>query len=227
MTEAPASPYTAIVFDLDGTVVDSHGPIARTVNRVLDRRGLPPVPTERVYAMIGLPLAEIFELVLPPGLHQPVATCVDDYRALFDAEVLPAISPIPGATEAIQVVARGPWQLGVATGRRTDTAEEMLERCSLRQHFVSVLGTDRVPRPKPYPDVLLAVLEEMGGVPPEDVLVVGDSSHDVAMARAAGASVCAVTWGAQERETLLGSAPDWCLDAWGDLIGLLGLRDER
>ncbi len=214
--------FEAIVFDLDGTVIDSPRLIVQTVQRVVERRALPAVDATAVHALMGLPLDEVFQAVLGPAARYLVPQCVDEYRLLFDAEVLPVIRPIEGAAEALAVAARQGVPLGIATGRRTDTAVAMLERCALAHHFVAVLGTDRVERPKPHPDVLLRLLEGMGGIRAARTLVVGDSTHDVAMARAAGAAACAVTWGAQARVRLASAAPDWCVDRWDELLALLG-----
>ena len=216
--------FEALVFDLDGTLLASHDLVARTINRVLDARGHPTVDPQRVHAMTGLPLEDIFTAVLPAAAAEETLTCVDEYRERFQHEVLPVVEAIPGAAEALgRIRATGAWPLGVATGRLTDTAEEMLDRCGLRRHFQVVLGADAAPRPKPYPDLLLEVLGRLGSIDPTQVLVVGDSAADVAMALAAGAPACAVTWGAQEAENLLRSEPTWCVDTWDELLGLLGV----
>lgn len=216
-------PLQAIVFDLDGTLLDSHELVARTVNRVLEARGYPVVQAQRVHAMTGLPIEHIFREVIPAAEAEQALTCVDEYRALFDRDVLPAVSPIPGAPAAVDAVATLGLPLGVATGRLTHTAHEMLRRCGLLRHFPVVLGHDSVARPKPYPDLLLEVLRRLGGPAPAATLVVGDSAADVAMAKAAGAPVCAVTWGAQTGQQLRAVSPDWCVDTWDELLALLGL----
>ncbi len=217
--------FDALVFDLDGTILDSHDLVARTINRVLDARGHPTIDPQRVHSMTGLPLEDIFSAVLPAAAAEEMLTCVDEYRERFQHEVLPVVEPIPGAPEALdRISASRQWPLGIATGRLTETAEEMLARCGLRQHFRVVLGADAAPRPKPYPDLLLEVLGRMGQYEPTRILVVGDSAADVAMALAAGASACAVTWGAQDAPNLLRADPTWCIDTWAELLDLLGLR---
>jgi len=213
--------FGAIVFDLDGTLIASHDLIASTVNSVLVSRGHPVVDAGAVHALTGLPLEEIFRAVLPAAEHESALRCVDEYRRIFDRDVLPALEPIPGTRQMLAtVVPLAP--LAVATGRLTSTARLMLARSGLDGYFGVVLGADAVIRPKPYPDLLLEVLFRLGRIAPASVLVVGDSAADVAMARAAGARVCAVTWGAQTREALLETGPDWCVDCWEQLTALLG-----
>jgi phosphoglycolate phosphatase len=222
-THSGSFPFEAVVFDLDGTLVASHELIARTVNRVLANRGQPVVEAAEVHALTGLPLETIFRAVLPAAEVETARACVDAYRLIFDRDVLPAIEPIAGTLEVLASLAA--WApLGVATGRMTVTAEQMVGRCGLSQYFQTVLGADLVARPKPAPDLLHLVLERLGGIDPGRVLVVGDSGADVAMARAAGARVCAVTWGAQSRETLLATEPHWCIDRWEELLALLERR---
>ena len=210
----------AIVFDLDGTLIDSHDLIASTVNRVLDSRGHPVVDAAAVHALTGLPLETIFRNVLPAAAAESALACVDVYRDIFQRDVLPAVEPIRGAPEAVAALA-GVAPLAVATGRLTDTAGLMLDRCGLADYFGAVLGADLVSRPKPAPDLLLLALERLGGPEPARTLVVGDSAADVAMARAAGAYACAVTWGAQARPALLSAEPHWCIDRWDELTALL------
>jgi len=216
-----AALFGAIVFDLDGTLIASHDLIASTVNSVLVSRGHPVVDAGAVHALTGLPLEEIFRAVLPAAEHESALRCVDEYRRIFDRDVLPALEPIPGTRQMLAtVVPLAP--LAVATGRLTSTARLMLARSGLDGYFGVVLGADAAIRPKPYPDLLLEVLFRLGRIAPASVLVVGDSAADVAMARAAGARVCAVTWGAQTREALLETGPDWCVDCWEQLTALLG-----
>lgn len=223
MIDAPSIPFAAVVFDLDGTLANSHELVALTVNRVLHRRGYPLIEAREVHGMTGLPIESIFQAVLPAADVEHTLSCVDEYRDLFDRDVLPAIEPIPGAPEAVRIVASGGWPLAVATGRLTRTAELMVRAMGMARHFGAVVGIDVVPRPKPYPDVLIEALARIGGIAPRETLVVGDSAADVAMARAAGARVCAVTWGAQTRADLLSAQPTWCIDRWEELYRLLEL----
>lgn len=218
----------AVVFDLDGTLANSHTLIARTVNRVLAERGYPSVEPSRVHAMTGLPLLEIFEAMLPPAAREEAPGCVVRYRERFDAEVLPDLRPIDGARETVLWTATLGPPLAVATGRLTSTARTMLHSFGLLDQFRVVLGVDGVPRPKPYPDLLLAVLRLLGGLPAASVLVVGDATADVQMAHEAGAAVCAVTWGAQPREMLERAEPEWCVDSWGAVREVIGsFRADR
>lgn len=220
-TLAVSCPFAAIVFDLDGTLLASHDLIAQTVNRVLAGRGHQPVEAQSVHALTGRPIEAIFGALLPAPFADRLPEYVLAYRELFDREVLPVVEPIPGAREALAAIA-GRAPLAVATGRWTSTAQLMLQRCRLDHHFEAILGSDLVEQPKPAPDLLLLTLERLGGIDPTHVLVVGDSGADVGMAQAAGAHACAVTWGAQPRESLLRTEPRWCVDRWSELLDLLG-----
>jgi phosphoglycolate phosphatase-like HAD superfamily hydrolase len=211
----------AIVWDLDGTILDSHDAVARTVNRVLQARGHPEAEARQVHAMTGLPIEAIFEAVLPAAELEHTLAYVDEYRVIFRAEVIPTVQPIPGAREAFAEFATLGLPMGVATGRLTDQAEAMLATTKLRHHFQVVSGWDVVTRPKPYPDLLLSVMAALGHIPPEGAVVVGDSAADIAMAHAGGVMVCAVTWGAQTRDQLLEAQPQWCVDTWAELSDLL------
>lgn len=217
-----AGPFSALVFDLDGTILRSHELIARTINLVLEGRGHSPVEAARVMKMSGLPLELIFETVLPAAQAEQATACVDEYRTIFDRDVVPSVAPIPGAPEAIVRIADSRrWPLAIATGRLSTTARAMLRTTGLEGYFASVVGIDLVPRPKPYPDVLVRALEELGGVPAQRALMIGDTTADIAVSRSAGVPVCAVTWGAQTRGELQEARPDWCVDTWAELLILL------
>lgn len=221
----PSLSFAALVFDLDGTVLRSHELIAQTVNLVLGRQGHPSVDPGQVMALSGLPLETIFEAVLPAAAAEQALACCTDYRTIFERDVVPTVQPIPGAPEALaRIAATGRWSLAIATGRYSTTARAMLRVTGLEHHFQGIAGIDLVARPKPYPDVLFRALDDLGGLPATEVLVIGDTAADVAMSLAAGARVCAVTWGAQPRDRLLEAQPHWCVDTWDDLLALLDAR---
>ena len=213
--------FAALVFDLDGTLLDSQDLIAQTVNRVLAERGHQPVDPAAVHVMMGLPLEDIYQAFLPAAAQHQLAACLQAHREVFMRDMVPRARPLPGAAEAVAALAADGRRMAVATNRLTGTAAAMLEHCGLAGHFEAIHGVDLVERPKPFPDLLLHTLTVLGGLPPEQVLVVGDSGADVAMALAAGAPVCAVTWGAQPRSALLELEPTWCVDRWQELLDLL------
>ena len=214
-------PFAALVFDLDGTLVDSQALIATTINRVVTGRGHPPADETALHAMVGMPLEDVYLAILPAEAQDELAGCVEDHRVLFHEEMVPLIQPMPGAPDAVATLSRAGWRMAVATNRLTSTACAMLRTCGMAPHFAAICGVDLVERPKPYPDLLLHTLQQLGGIAPADVLMIGDSGADVAMALAAGAQVCAVTWGAQSRANLLELEPTWCVDTWQGLLELL------
>ena len=115
----------------------------------------------------------------------------------------------------------GLW-LAVATSKTARIAREALEAAGLVDFFALVLGVDSVGQPKPAPNLVLVILAELGAAASR-ALVVGDTVHDVAMGRAAGARTCAVTYGAQSPVELAIAGPDFLVDSFGELTRILGL----
>jgi phosphoglycolate phosphatase len=197
----------AIIFDLDGTLIDTPAEIVR-VARAVTR---PDADEALVRGGIGLPVEAVLASVLGVDVASAeVAEARDRFRDLWLAEVLPRLAELVfrGVPEGlISLRARG-LKLGVATGKLQAGAERTLEAAGLRAYFDVVAGHDRVPRPKPHGDLARLVLAELGAAPDEAV-VVGDSALDVIMARDAGLRSVAVTYGAQGDVELRAAGATW------------------
>jgi phosphoglycolate phosphatase len=211
-----------LIFDLDGTLVDSQDQIARSFNVALCAAGVAPVSHARVYAMIGLPLIQMFSQVLPESQHHLVPTCADLYRADYNTVEIPRSSSFPGVRETLASCRAAGRTLTVATTKGQAVADLVIDTAGLRPYFSLVLGGDRVPRHKPAPDLVLLTLE-LTGQRAERALVVGDSSYDMVMADGAGVAFCGVTHGAQSADSLRTAGAIHLIDTMPELLPLIGL----
>jgi phosphoglycolate phosphatase len=210
-----------ILFDLDGTLVDSAPDIARALNATMAEVGVAPLPVAQVIGYVGDGAARLVERALPAGAA-PGAD-LDDLTARFRLHYARAVCvetrPYPGIVDALGRLAAAGRPMAVLTNKPGDLARSLLRALALDGFFAAVIGDgDGWPR-KPAPDGARALLASHG-VPPDRALVVGDGVPDLRLGRALGAPVAAVTWGYTAREKLTAEAPDHLVDDASALLPL-------
>jgi phosphoglycolate phosphatase len=197
------------IFDCDGTLVDSQANICLAMEECFDRAGLAPPPRERTRRVVGLSLVEAMRAMLPeaePRLH---AVLAEDYKLVFHRLRARGLVEEPlyeGIAELIDALEADGWLLGVATGKSDRGLALCLERHGLTGRFVTLQTADRHPS-KPHPSMVEAALAESGGAP-ELSIMIGDTSYDMAMAKAAGVGAVGVAWGYHERDELVAAGAD-------------------
>jgi phosphoglycolate phosphatase len=211
-----------LIFDLDGTLVDSAAGIAASFNHALTTVArVAPLPQARITRMIGLPLAQMFAETLPPALEGRIPDCIAAYRAHYDETAVPNSRLFPGVRTTLETLHTAGRTLTVATTKYSFVAEAVIASVGLRPLFAHVLGGDSVPEHKPHPALVLKTLA-LTGAPPDDALVVGDSTYDMLMAAAANVRAVGVTYGVHAREELRSAGATTLIDAPPDLLPLVG-----
>lgn len=221
MPSARGSAFRLVVFDWDGTLIDSIGAIVDCTYAMLDELGLPALERERILALIGRGLDESVDTLAPEGDEAIRRRIVDTYSRLWFAEYHARGQLIAGARETIDHLAASGSLLAVATAKSRRGLVSDLERTGVADLF-HASRTPNESRPKPHPDMLLEILDELG-VRPREALMVGDSVHDLDMSRNAGVPAVAVASGAQSEASLRRATPLTCLDSVAELPGWLGL----
>lgn len=187
-----------IIFDVDGTLVDSQTEILDAMTGAYATEGLAPPNLADVRSIVGLSLPEAMARLRPdddPARHIRLVTA---YKSGFNRHGQadsPARSPLfPGARVVLDHLRAAPETLlAVATGKSRRGLVRMLARHGLHAHFVSQQTSDTHPS-KPHPSMIKAVLDETG-IPAHRAVMIGDTSFDIDMGRAAGVGTIAVTWG--------------------------------
>ncbi|MCQ0970925.1 HAD-IA family hydrolase [Paracoccus sp. TK19116] len=184
-----------IIFDVDGTLVDSQHHIHRGMGHAFDRAGLPAPGLDAVLETVGLSLPHAIARLAPDADEAMHARLADGYRAAFHERHVPENAPLyPGAQECLDALgARDDLLLAVATGKGRRGLDVMLQHHGLQGRFVSLQTADGHPS-KPHPAMLHSALAETG-VDAVDAVMVGDTSFDMAMAVAAGVTGFGVGWG--------------------------------
>ena len=186
-----------VVFDCDGTLVDSQHMIVAAMTEAYRAHGIELPARDKLLSVVGLSLVEAFTK-LGEGLHDfPAESLAGHYRDAFHAMRAPGapVEPLyPGAADALAELARrDDILLGIATGKSQRGVRLVLGHHGLLDHFITIKTADDAPS-KPDPGMVLAAMRE-AGVAASDTIVVGDTVYDIAMALAAGASAVGVTWG--------------------------------
>ena len=198
------SRYELIVFDWDGTLLDSAGAIARAIQASARDLGLMEPSDLRARHVIGLGLQEALAYAVPDLTPEAYPDMVERYRHHYlstDHE----LTLFPGSFELIEELAGSGRMLGVATGKSRKGLDRALVNSGLGPFFQATRCADEC-FSKPHPQMLEELMEELG-VAPSSTLMIGDTTHDLLMARNAGVDAVAVEFGAHPREVLLGAAP--------------------
>ncbi|MDF1729315.1 MAG: HAD-IA family hydrolase, partial [Sulfitobacter sp.] len=188
-----------VIFDVDGTLVDSQRDIVAAMGAAFDAVGLSAPARARVLAQVGLSLNQIFPRLAPdlgPVEHARMEVAYKEaYMSLRAAGGAEGSSPLyPGAREVLEALhARPEVLLGVATGKSRRGLDRLIEGHGLGHFFVTQQVADFHPS-KPHPSMVLTALAECG-VEPQAAVMVGDTSFDMDMARAAGVTGIGVSWG--------------------------------
>lgn len=197
-------PLKLVIFDCDGTLVDSQHMICTAMGRAYQVHGLPIPARETMLSIVGLSLLEAFTVLGKGAQGFPAAGLAEQYKLAFHAlrEAGEHIEPLyPGAaTTVAALAAREDVVLGIATGKSQRGVRLVLGHHGLLDHFITIKTADDAPS-KPDPGMVLHAMREVGARP-ENTVVVGDTVYDVAMARAAGAAPIGVAWGYHTREAL-------------------------
>lgn len=213
----------AVIFDLDGTLVDTPKVIVATALEALRGRPWAMPEPQAIRATIGLPLTVAFSGLLgfPEGSRE-VEEVVEEYRRLWRANVIPRSAELlyPGVAEGVQLLRDLRLKLAVATSKITSGAVAQLEAAGIARHFEVIAGYDSVERPKPDPQIALHVLGALRAAP-EASVVVGDTTHDLLMAHGAGLRAVAVTYGAHDEATLRTGSPEWMAGDFPEVVRLL------
>ncbi|MGH8720840.1 MAG: HAD family hydrolase [Burkholderiales bacterium] len=200
--------YRLIVFDWDGTLLDSAAGIVESIQAAARDLRLP-VPThETASHVIGLGLQDSLRTAVPTLPAERYLEFADAYRRHFHARQ-DAMVLFPGARELLQDLQAGGHRLAVATGKSRRGLEHALEATALRPYFGATRCGDET-QPKPHPAMLLELMQELDA-PPAQALMIGDTSHDLEMARSAHVDAVAVAYGAHPSAALRALAPRACV----------------
>ncbi|MDT8346124.1 MAG: HAD-IA family hydrolase [Thermohalobaculum sp.] len=217
-------PLRLVIFDVDGTLVDSQDFIVAAMDRAFGVVGLAAPPRAATLGIVGLSLPQAMMALIPGADAATVEGLVHHYKESF-IEIRrqtggEAQAPFyPGARDAIERLDRSGWLLSIATGKARRGLDHMLDSHGLRRFFTGTQTADDAPS-KPHPGMVLNCLAATG-VAAHRAVMVGDTEFDIAMARAAGARAVGVAWGYHPRERLVAAGAEAIVEDFAALDAAL------
>ncbi len=200
-----------LIFDLDGTLIDSKVDLANAVNAARTHLGLAPIENETVYSYVGNGAPVLMRRAMgEEAREEEVQKALDFFLAYYREHMLDNTRLYPGVREGLDELAADGVRMAVLTNKPVRFSQSLVDGLGVGGHFFRVYGGNSFEQKKPHPAGVEALLGEAGAAR-ERTLIVGDSAVDVLTARNAQVRVCGVTWGFQP-ETLVAEPPDFMVD---------------
>nr|WP_274600840.1 HAD-IA family hydrolase [Ectothiorhodospira shaposhnikovii] len=213
-----------LVFDWDGTLMDSVARIVTCMQSTIEALGIAPLPEHRLRHVIGLGMREAILQLYPDADEDLFQAFTQAYRERFlftDDTPMPLFAGVPELLHELR--GQGYW-CAVATGKSRVGLDRVLDETGLGSHFLTTRCADET-LSKPHPQMLLEIMDELG-VMPAQTLMIGDSTHDLLMARNAGTDALGVTSGVHSARELQSHAPRSLLEGVAQLPDWLGRREH-
>jgi phosphoglycolate phosphatase len=204
-----------LVFDLDGTLIDSKRDLADSVNATRVWMGYSPIPDDHVYSYVGDGAPMLVRRALPAVGEEDLARALRYFLDYYREHMLDATTLYPGVRETLDRLHQARVPLAILTNKPVRFSERLIERLGLSAHFFRIYGGNSFEEKKPHPKGLEKLMEESGAARDRSVMV-GDSAVDVRTARNARTQACGVAWGFQP-ETFADAPPDYVIGEMGEL----------
>ncbi|MFC7321924.1 pyrophosphatase PpaX [Halobacillus campisalis] len=206
-----------ILFDLDGTLIDTNELIIASFTHTLGQYAERPYSREEILEFIGPPLRESLSKVNPDRVDEMVATYREHNTKNHDEYV----TAYEGVVETVKTLKDQGYRLGIVTTKMRHTVEMGLALTGLDGVFETVVTLDDVHHAKPHPEPVIKALEALNGTAAQS-LMVGDNTHDIEAGKNAGTKTAGVVWTVKGRQVLDDLNPDFMLQKMDDLIEILG-----
>jgi pyrophosphatase PpaX len=210
----PPSPFQAVLFDVDGTLIDTAELIADSLEYACRRHLGHTHPRETYYSLIGKPAMVQMEILGGDRAPEMMDTAVAYYEEHFEEE-----RPFRGALDTLAQLHEAGIRLALVTSKTRHELNPTLERVPLNRYAFVVVTADQTTRPKPYPDPVYLALQTLQ-IGAEHVLFIGDSPYDLQSGRAAGVRTGAALWGPHPRATLEAEQPDYVFHRFREIVDL-------
>jgi len=210
-----------LIFDLDGTLVDTRRDLANAVNDALQQTGRKALALDLVVGYVGDGLNKLLERALGSVAEAELKILRQHFRQYYFEHIADFSRPYAGTVEMLEHFAKK--KKAVLTNKPQEFMEALLQSLNLQQHFDIAIGGQAGLKLKPDPEAILKIIDQLN-VQPDHVVMIGDSENDILAGKAAGVMTCAVTFGFRPKETLLPLHPDFVINASNELISLFPQR---
>ncbi|MEH7179478.1 pyrophosphatase PpaX [Neobacillus vireti] len=213
------SNINTILFDLDGTLIDTNELIISTYLHTLEKYYPSKFKREDVLPFLGPTLHEVFGNMDPERVEEMVL----EYRAYNIANHDVMVKEFAGVVETLEILKEKGYKLGIVTTKRHDVALKGIHLMGLDKYFDVIIAYDHVKKVKPDPEPIYLALEQLDSKP-DEAMMVGDNYHDVLAGKNAGTKTAGVAWTIKGRDYLAKYEPDYMLENMEDLLAILGER---
>jgi phosphoglycolate phosphatase len=210
-----------LIFDLDGTLIDSKLDLAHAVNATRAHMGEPPLEHELVYSYVGSGAPVLIRRAFPGASEEQITAALQYFLDYYRDHMLDYTVLYPGVRETLEKLDNGARRLAVLTNKPVRMSAAILDGLNIGQHFFRVYGGNSFEQKKPNPVGIETLLRETGARK-EHTVMVGDSAVDIRTARNAGISCCGVTYGFQP-ESLSEDPPDFLIERMDQIFAALQL----
>lgn len=218
-----AQKYNTVIFDLDGTLMDTLEDLADAVNEILGRNGYPLKTIGEVRRIVGNGLKQTLTLCLPEGVGEPVIEkLLPEFAGYYQAHCQEKTKPYDGIMDTLRELCARGYRLAIVSNKR-DEAVKTLNKEWFQDYVKVAIGENESAgiRKKPAPDTVYQALRELGSRR-EDAVYVGDSEVDRTTAENAGLPCISVDWGFRDREELEKLKPAYLISRPAELLQILG-----
>jgi len=222
------SKFQAILFDLDGTLVDSSRDILKSINLTLNNFGYEPITLEQSNSFVGDGILMLVKRALGKSIYGNQHHAIDTdllakadkvYRDFYSRHLLDTTIPYPGVANTLDKLSNLP--LAIISNKTAIYVNEIIIHFQLDKYFRIILGGDSLELKKPDPHPLLYIAQQFS-IDPQQCLIVGDSEKDIIAGKAAGMITCAVTYGMRSEKSLKEQQPDFILSDFPSITTIIG-----
>lgn len=211
-----------IIFDLDGTLVNSSLDITNALNYAIGPYGLEKLTVEKTISLVGEGITRLIEKLLAEGEAGLQPFVLNRFLDYYSEHLTDYTVPYPGVCETLEML--GNYKKAVISNKREDLSKRVLENLELSGYFDIIWGSDSVPEKKPSPVPVLEMLKKVS-CGPDEAVIVGDSNYDIEAGKAAGVRTVAVSYG--YRDVSLLKDADVIIDNMKELISQLDIFNAR
>jgi HAD superfamily hydrolase (TIGR01509 family) len=205
-----------LIFDLDGTLVDTSQGVVEAVNYSLKQMGQLEQEPEVIKRFIGYPLEQMY----PHFTNAHLEKLCEHFQTKANVTVVPSAIALPGVEEVLHELRRRQYRMAIATTKIRRNIEGILQKFGWEQIFMTVAGSDEVGKAKPDPSIFRLTLERLKADPSE-TMAIGDTVNDVLAAKAVPMKITAVASPYGGREKVIAAAPDFFIESLSEIFNIL------
>lgn len=212
--------YDTIIFDLDGTLLNTLEDLADSVNAALRMYGFPCRKVEEIRSFVGNGVARLMELSIPDGINNPnYEKCLEDFRSHYSINMQNKTDTYEGIMELLGQLSEENYKIAIVSNK-FDNAVKELNKVYFEKYIKVAIGESEGVSKKPSPDTVFKALDELKSTA-DKAIYVGDSEVDVKTAKNSGVLCVGVTWGFRDREILEAKGADHIIDRPQELLEII------